>query len=138
MLLAIMRFHRLSAERRALLVRAAIALTAASAAVACLPFRMAIRFGCVDGHAKKLNVDDCVWAIEVAARRLPWRTMCIENGLAVQRLLRRDGVDARLHYGARHCPQSGNLEAHVWVTVGDRIVMGSDEAQGFAEIGVYP
>jgi hypothetical protein len=134
------RFHRLGQERQRLLVRAAVALSAASGAVALLPFERAIRLGSVPlgGNRKRLHGDDCVWAIEAAAWRLPWRTMCIEKGIAVQRLLRRSGTDARLHYGARHHPDTGKLEAHVWVTVDDQIVIGGDGADGFAEVGVFP
>lgn len=109
-------------------------LTAASASVALLPFRKAIRFGCVRPGRVSLAVDDCIWAVETAARRLPWRTMCIEQGLAAQRMLRRAGIDAVLHYGAR---QGGELESHVWVSVGGQPVLGADEF-GFAEITTFP
>src|SRR4051794_14435356 len=114
------RLQQLGRERRTLLARAAVTLSLASLAVALLPFRRAIRLSSVqlgtdDEH---LRLDDCVWAVEAAARRLPWRAMCIEKGLAVQRMLRRGGIDARLHYGARHHPESRKLQAHVWVTVG--------------------
>jgi len=133
------RFRNLDGERRALLARAAMTVTLSSAAVAFLPFRRAVRFGSVkaagdDGR----DIEDWLWAVEAVARRVPWRAMCIEKGLALQRLLRRDGIDARLHYGARHDPNDGKLQAHVWVTVGDRTVMGGAEAAGFAEVASYP
>lgn len=69
---------------------------------------------------------------------MPWRTMCIEKGVAVQRLLRKSGVDAQLHYGARHEPGSGKLQAHVWVTVGGEAVIGGEEAVDFNEIATFP
>jgi hypothetical protein len=69
---------------------------------------------------------------------MPWRTVCIEKGIAVQRLLRKSGIDAMLHYGARQDAQSGNLEAHVWVTVGESPVIGGEEAKKFSQIAVYP
>lgn len=137
MFLAIMRMNRLSPERRALLIRAAVMLTTASAAVAMLPFRTAIRFGCVSSRGRELSIRDCVWAIEAAARRLPWRSMCIEQGIAAQRMLRRAGIDAILHYGAR--PASGSeVEAHVWVTVDGETILGGEQAQSFAELARYP
>jgi hypothetical protein len=133
------KFRRLERGRRELLIRAAVALSKASAAVAWLPFRRAIRFGSVELSPICQNrLEDCQWAIEAVARRLPWRTMCIEKGLALQRLLRRNGTDARLHYGARHNLASGHLEAHVWVTVEGRPVIGGEEAAGFAEVASYP
>jgi hypothetical protein len=133
------RLQSLSRERRRLLLRAAWMLSAASAAVALLPFRRAIRFGSAPDNGRlRLSIDECIWAVEAAARRLPWRTKCIEKGLTAQRLLRRGGVDARLHYGVRHQPETGKLEAHVWVTVGGNPVIGGDEATGFAEVARYP
>ena len=133
------RLYQLPRHRREVLLRALLTLTGASAAVAFLPFRMAIRFGLV---AKRrhgtLAPDECVWAVEAAARRLPWRAVCIEQGLAAQRMLRSAGVDAVLHYGARHCEESGKLQAHVWVSVGDETIIGGEEAADFAEIATYP
>jgi hypothetical protein len=136
---SIIRLTRLSRDQRRLLLRAAIVLTEASAAVALLPFRRAINFGLVPLESgERLSAADCVWAIEAAARRLPWRTMCIEKGLAAQRLLRGAGTEAVLHYGARNDPDTGKLEAHVWVTVGGEMVIGGEEAPGFAEVATYP
>jgi hypothetical protein len=71
--------------------------------------------------------------VEAAARRLPWRTACIQKGLAVQRMLRSSGIDAVLHYGARHRPVTGKLEAHVWVTVDGRAVAGGEEIASYPQ-----
>jgi hypothetical protein len=132
------RFARLSSERRRLLLRASLVLTGASAAVALLPFRRAIRFGCVPlRQGPQVDIGRCIWAVETAARRLPWRTMCIEQGLAAQRILRAAGIDAVLHYGARHKAAEGVLEAHVWVTVDGKPVIGGAEAQDFASIASF-
>lgn len=122
-----------------MLARSAALLTVASAAVAVLPFLRAIRLGAIPlGPCRDVAIDDCVWAIEAAARRLPWRTVCIEKGIALQRLLRSSGVDAILHYGARHHPDSSTLEAHVWVTVKGEAVIGGKEAAGFVEVANFP
>ena len=126
-------------SRRQVLLRAAAILTAASATVALLPFRTAIRFGSVPlNHRGNVTLEECVWAIEAAGRRLPWRTVCIEKGLAAQRMLRGAGIDAVLHYGARHADGSGKLQAHVWVSVAGETVIGGEEAANFAEIATYP
>ena len=114
-------------------------MTGASIAVAALPFRVAIRFG-VARHSGggDPTAEDAVWAVEAASRLLPWRTMCIEKGLAVQRMLRSAGVDAILHYGARQSLETGKLEAHVWVTAGREPIIGGDEAPHFAEVASFP
>lgn len=135
----LLRLYRLSPERRTLLLQASVLLTAASACVSLCPFKLAIRFGSVSIKAPRdITAADCVWAVEAAASKVPWRTMCIEKGLTVQRMLRTRGIDAILHYGARLHPESGKLEAHVWVTVEDRPVIGGEEAGTFAAVASYP
>jgi hypothetical protein len=132
------KLSRLGRDRVALLARAAALLVAVSAAVAVAPFRRAIALGSVPlGHPDAAAIEDYVWAIEAAARRLPCRTKCIEKGIAMQRLLRRAGLDARLHYGASPA-SSGKLQAHVWVTVDEEAVIGGEEAAEFVEIACFP
>jgi hypothetical protein len=53
-------------------------------------------------------------------------------------MLRRRGVDARLHYGARQGVGNKLLEAHVWVSVAGEIVIGAEEASRFALLATYP
>ena len=121
------------------MLKTSLLLALASAAVALLPFRFAIRIGCVPVDRKRGGtIERSVQAVEIASRRLPWRTMCIEKGLVVQRLLRSGGIDAVLHYGARHDPDLGILEAHVWITADGEAVIGGPEAADFAELASYP
>lgn len=122
-----------------LLVRATLSLAHVSIALAIMPFRLAIRSGSRPlGRKSTYRVDDIVWAVTSAARLLPWRTMCLEKGLGCQRMLRSAGIDALLHYGARHHPETGALEAHAWVVVEGNAVIGGDEARGFALLATYP
>jgi hypothetical protein len=134
------RWRRLEGSRRTLLIRAGWWLSIASAAVALLPFNRAIRIGCVDLRTPppSSSADEVVWAIEAASRYLPWRTMCIEQGLAAQRMLRTGGIAAVLHYGVRQHPDIATIEAHVWVCVSGRIVLGAEQAGKFAQVAVYP
>ena len=133
------RYQRLSGTRRRLLLRALFTLMLASAAVAVLPFRNAIRFGSIAlRRSGGVSSDDIAWAVEVAARHTPWRTVCLHKGLAAQHMLRAMGIDALLHYGARHEPERRDLEAHVWVTVEGRAVIGGEEAAGFASVATFP
>ena len=135
----LVRYQRLSEVRRGLLPRAITALAAVSVAVALFPFRKAIRSGSIKLRCRtEADADDIVWAVETASRHVPWRTVCLQKGLAAQRLLRAAGIDARLHYGARHEPDNRNLEAHVWVTVAGRPLIGGEEAAGFAIVATLP
>ena len=121
-----------------LLVAASAALARARGTLLLLPFERAIRHGSVplSSRGEGGSVFEIVWAVQAVGRRLPFRTMCIEQGLAAQRLLRRTGVDARLHYGARQAADA--LEAHVWVSVDGTTLIGGEEASGFALIATYP
>jgi len=133
------RYRRLNPRCKRLLREASFALGLASFAVAVLPFLRAIRLAAVPLSEPKhdSSIAELRWAIEAAASRLPFRTMCIEQGIAMQRLLRQRGIDARLHYGARSDGSVG-LAAHVWVTVADHIVIGAAEARNYAEVAVFP
>jgi hypothetical protein len=121
-------------------MRAGVTLSLSSAAVALLPFRRALAYGSakLGNPESSASVPDLVWAVETVARRLPLRALCIERGIAVQRLLRKAGVDALLHYGAHHEARSGDLQAHVWVTVDGEAVIGGEEAEAFSEIATFP
>ena len=134
------RFVGLERDRRRLLIRAVLLLAGASAALTLMPFRRAIAFGSVPLRRRGAgaNVEDCVWAVEAAARRVPWRAMCIEQGLAVQRMLRESGIGAVLHYGANREAPSGDLKAHVWVSVDGKPVIGGREAADYREVATFP
>lgn len=133
----------LDRQRTLLLLEAAFALTAVSAALRMLPFRRAVRLGSVPVRrtAKPANlreIDNTAWSVEAAARRLPYRMVCIHQGLALQRMLRRRGVDARLHYGVGKDTESNALRAHVWIAVNGRIVIGGAEASKYKGVAIYP
>lgn len=138
----ILRAGKASPERRRLLVESLLRLVQASSAVRLLPFKRAIRLGAVPlkgaepGRSRE-GVRQCVGAIETAARVLPMRTLCIQKGIALQRMLRGRNVDARLHYGIG-TGVDDELRAHVWVVVGGEAVMGGAEAAQFTCVAVYP
>ena len=134
------RLRRLGATRLSLLFEAAGTLAAVSLALRALPFKRVIRMGSVTlrPRLQSASGNDCVWAVEAAARRMPWRTVCIQQGIAAQRMLRRRGIDAVLHYGIANRPDQTKLEAHVWVTVDGKALIGGAEASGFAPVAAYP
>ncbi len=133
----VMRFWQLPAGQRALLFEAAVTLTVVSAALPLLSFKRAIRLGCVPlAPVSSADAQDVVSAVEAAARRLPWRTVCIQRGIAAQRMLRRRGLDATLHYGIGN--EADGLAAHVWVSLDGVPVIGGKEAGAFAPVGAFP
>jgi hypothetical protein len=131
---------RLNRRHGRLFATAVLALARANTLLRWRPFERALRFGAVPLRQAigGVAVEDVVWAVRAAARRVPFRAMCIEQGLAAQRMMRRAGIDARLHYGARQGNSDEELTAHVWVTVQGEIVLGGEEASQFAEVAAFP
>lgn len=122
---------------------AILALLAAKAAVRLLPFRLsaALFGGAAPPCASSPGVDprQLARARAVTARlrrvasRLPWTSTCLERAFAGRLLLGRrrlPGVVIRL--GVRLA--DGRPQAHAWLLVGDLVLLGEDEAAGFAPL----
>ena len=125
-----------------LLGEAVAALARASVAIRLLPFKRvaaaaARETGAVSA-ADPAAVREACWAVEAAARRVPWRTVCFQKGLALHWMLRRRGVASVLHYGVGKALEGDDIAAHVWVSVGGEIVIGGEEAPRFACVATFP
>jgi hypothetical protein len=139
---AIHRWSRLDRSKRILLVEATGAVCVASLAVKLLPFKKAIRLGsrasvpaCSTSRADVLS--GVRRAIDAATRNLPWNAVCIHRGLATQWMLRRRGIDARLHYGLAKDDEKA-LRAHVWVDALGETLVGGDEAGDYVRVATFP
>jgi hypothetical protein len=82
-------------------------------------------------------IEDTLRAIRSAAPRLPWRTVCFQQGVALHWMLRRRGVASRLHYGVRQDRENG-LTAHVWVSIDGANVLGGENASDFSCLATFP
>jgi len=139
---SLQRFRRLGFRRQLVVAEATVALAAAAAAIAFLPFRRAVRLGSrpmptTEDRVSDEKVEEICWMVKAMATRVPWRAMCFERGLAVQWMLRRRGYDAQLVYGARLAGET-DLDAHVWVTLDDRILIGGEQAAEYQRLAVHP
>jgi hypothetical protein len=129
-------------SRKALLLEAAVAVCAASLAVRLMPFKWAIGLGSRStgepGSGKPDAIlSDVQWSIDSATRHLPWNPVCIHRGLAAQWMLRRRGIDARLHYGLTN-DNGDALKAHVWVEAFGTTIVGGDEAGEYVRVATFP
>lgn len=123
-----------------LLAEAGAAILVASLAVRIVPFR-ALAGRLSRGLAATATADGetVYWlrrAVLAWARRLPWRTLCFEQGLAAFAMLRRRGLAATLHYGAATI--DGELNAHVWVTSGKTEVVGCENKEDYGLLARFP
>ena len=124
----------------ALLAEAGAAILVASLALRLVAFRtLAERLGRSVGRARPADAETAYWlrrAVLAWARRLPWRTLCFEQGLAAFTLLRRRGLAATMHYGAATI--GGELKAHVWVTSGGTEVIGCETKENYGLLARFP
>jgi hypothetical protein len=136
----------LGAANRRLLAEALPALALASLAVKLAPFRRVAAWSSrprgSGGPAAGAAADEAFlrkarWSVEAWAKRVPWRTVCFQKGLALHLMLRGRGIASVLHYGVRKDSGAG-LKAHVWVTVDGRAVIGGEEAPAFACLATFP
>lgn len=68
------------------------------------------------------------------AALLPWHPTCLPQALATRWMLRRRQVPSALHLGLA---DARSLDAHAWVTVGPRTVVGR-VAQPFTGVASFP
>ena len=123
-----------------LLAEAGAAILAASLAVRLVPFRtLAERLSRGEGGTAPADAETAYWlrrAVLAWGRRLPWRALCFEQGLAAFALLRRRRLKATLHYGA--ATFGGELKAHVWVTSGETEVVGCENKEDYGLLARFP
>jgi hypothetical protein len=127
---------RKTADDVLLAAEAALMLLTAKVSVRSLPLRILGRYRGPKAEARGVEVDRICLAVERAARRLPLSFVCYPRALAVHWMLRRRGIWSMLHFGIR--PPSADFAAHVWTSLGERILVGEEGAAGFAAVATYP
>ena len=138
------KFFLLPPHDRRILLEATLWLAAANLTIAFLPFRQVGRLAARPIGRQKLppqtrvrEVERVRRAIIIAARRVPWRAVCFQQGLAAQLMLRRRGVPSVLYYGAA-LGNGSDLSAHVWVRDGDVDVIGGENSSHYAQLATFP
>lgn len=124
-------FLQLSGADRRGLVRALTMTAAVRLGLWVLPYRLVRRLSWRSalGEAGSSSPETVARWTEMAAAVVPGST-CLVKALVGERLLRSVGVDARLRIGAARSPHN-EFEAHAWVEVGGRGVLGSDGTRVF-------
>ena len=75
------------------------------------------------------------WAVLVVARYSPIDFVCFPRCLAASSLLRRQGIESRLHYGVTR--QNEKLVTHTWLEAAGEIVIGGEVAGDYSTLAVY-
>jgi len=135
-------FLRLSAADRRLLVEAVLGLARAGVLLRVQRFsRLSHSLG---RHMAESPPEEAAmltrearrvqWAVETAARNLPWKPVCLPQAVAATQLLRRRGIASTLYLGID--PAEG-YDAHAWVRVGRFIVTGGPSPDRFSIVSKF-
>lgn len=138
------RWRQFSSNDRWLVLEAVLTLSAAAIAIRLMPFRWGATLAASqpnseppDEASRSTLISRSRWAIEAAAKRVPWRTVCFQKGLALHILLRRRGVQTKLHYGVGKSAK-GALSAHVWITDRGEPIIGGEVLKDYACLATFP
>jgi hypothetical protein len=73
------------------------------------------------------------WAVRAAARHSPVEFVCFPQSLTAYWMLRRRGYSSTIVYGVDRSP-GGHLLAHTWLEMGNAVVVGGEESDGFTVV----
>ena len=125
--------------RRIYLREAAVMLVLARLAVSLLP--SATLFGWANRpirHIRRFAIDEAdwiAWAFERVGALPGINALCLPRALAAHAMLRRRGIPSRLCLGVAR--SGSELSAHAWIEVGERKIVGGDEAGGFTRLAAF-
>lgn len=136
------RWRRLNWRDRTLLAEALLLLSCARLAIVLLPFRKVTRFASTRPSRElpddaQVQIRRVRWAIRAVARRVPFRAMCLEQGLTARAMLHRRGVPTTLYYGVAK-DEGGHLIAHLWARWGSTDVIGTEALERFTLLATFP
>jgi len=80
------------------------------------------------------DLERITFSVRAMGARLPWRSDCLVQALAAQHWLAAKGIGSAIHLGVK--ASQAPIDAHAWLKVGDRIVLGGDVAD-YAEFPLH-
>lgn len=137
-------------RRQLLVAEVACRLLAARLALLAIPFaKMSRQFGTfVAPDDPRVNapipldprsaglVEDIGWGIRATAPFMPFQSLCLQQAMAAQAMLRRRGIACRMHFGAGR-NGTGAMIAHAWVEAAGIEVTGYPVPASIAETGCF-
>ena len=92
--------------------------------------------------AGRAEAEEIGHVVEVVGRCLPFRALCLEQAIAMRRMLTRRGIPAMVYLGiARDRADRAQADlgraAHAWVAVGSRVVSGDGVIEDYAIVARF-
>ena len=132
------RFWKLPAAERCLLLSALCHLVAVEAGLWALPLQQLLerlpQAAAAGGAGRAGNAppaERIAWAVRVAGRYLPGAGNCLVQSLVAQAMLARRGYVSRLRLGVAH-GDGGQFQAHAWVECDGQVIVGAEEVSRYA------
>lgn len=128
----ITRFFRLEGEQRRLLLQAFSELHRARRALSQKPFRELIDgleahkgefYGSAGGQDVQGQARAVAWAVRVASAYAPWKSSCLAQVLAAQKLMQARGIGGAMYIGAAR-GEENDFSAHAWLKHGETFITG--------------
>jgi len=132
------RYRRLPSPQKRLLHAALVWLILSRISLALLPLPTLQRLFLKTSKQSLAgaSLDELRWALLAAARRLPG-TKCLARALALQALMARAGMPARLCIGVTK-DSGGVLEAHAWVLHEGAPVFDEPDLARYSLLSAFP
>ena len=146
------RLRAVPPDKRMVLAEAVINLAVARLKHVAIPFDRLVRdFGARDfgagqtpgqspqaaavplSETDRLRVATVKWAVECAARHVPFRAVCLLRAMAARAMLERRRIGSEMHFGVLRRPD-GALAAHAWLSAGNLEVTGFPLEPGLVEM----
>ena len=128
----------LSPGQLAMVAEATLALGMARLVILTLPFRRYARWLSKPDQrdpAPETALRQVRWAVELAARNVPWNAVCLPQALAAKALLYRRGYSSTLHLGVQQA--NSELKAHAWLEANGVIVVGIRGMPGMTRMASF-
>ncbi len=93
-----------------------------------------------DDPALRSAVVNIRWAIDVASRRVPWRSDCLPQAFAANLMLKRRKISNTVYLGVMLEQASADqaaMKAHAWVRVGSVIITGEAGHKEFRPVSTF-
>ena len=132
------RFRQLDGADKWLLLRAVVWLLVARIMIGVFSFRRVAAWLSATSEGPNDEPDAHLlgrvsYAVGAAANHVPWRSDCFPQTIAARMLLKGYGYRSTIHLGVeKSSPDS--IAGHAWLTCGEEIVTGGDQAGRYAEI----
>lgn len=84
------------------------------------------------------QLKDISWAVTTAAKYSPLKSMCLEQALAAQQMMKKRNISGLLRLGVGRDEKDKNkLIAHAWIEAGNKIVTGFADFTKYSVVSKY-